>query len=345
MSEGTKRQKLSNISHRAYEHPADRAALTALRKLKGVDLALKKIFGLIGERSLTYLYLGSAVRVSHKQFRAVYRVYRDCLDTLDFPGEPELYVAQTPFVNAGAIGLERPFIVLNSGTIEMFGQEELRCIIGHELGHILSDHVLYKTMLRILLKLSPLGASIPLGGLAVFAILTALGEWDRKSELSCDRAGLLCAQDPALAFQVLMQMAGGSRVEEMCLEEFVAQAEEYEKGGDALDSVFKLLNLMGVSHPFHVIRLSELQKWVDSGGYARILSGDYETRDQDEPTSVYDDFKSTVGNYRQAFHDSQDPLASLLRDLGQTVADKGSELLEQLRSSFTRPPDKPEDKR
>ena len=345
MSEGKKRRRLADLSHRAYEHPADRAALAALRKMKGVDLALRKLFGLVGERSLSYLYLGSAVRVSQKQFRSVHRVYRDCLETLDFPGEPDLYVAQTPFVNAGAIGLDKPFIVLNSGTLDLFGQDELRCILGHELGHILSDHVLYKTMLRILLSLATFGASIPLGGLAVFALVSSLREWDRKSELSGDRAGLLCAQDPALAFQVLMQMAGGSQVEEMNIAEFVAQAEEYEKGGDALDGVFKLLNLMGASHPLHVIRLSELRTWVDSGGYDRILGGDYPTRDTDENTSVYEDFNSSAASYRQAFRDSQDPLASLLRDVGQTFADKGSELLEQLRVSFSRPPDKPDEKK
>ena len=94
----------------------------------------------------------------------------------------------------------------------------------------------------------------PLAGLAVRPVLFALLEWYRKSEVSSDRAGLLAVQSPDASMRALMHMAGGMRGETLNLEEFVAQAEEYREGGELLDSVYKVLNVLGLTHPFALWR-------------------------------------------------------------------------------------------
>ncbi len=63
-------------------------------------------------------------------------------------------------------------------------------------------------------------------GLAARAILVALLEWSRKSELSSDRAGLLAIQTPQGVMGTMLKMAGGGDSEEMNLDEFIVQAEE-----------------------------------------------------------------------------------------------------------------------
>ena len=60
-----------------------------------------------------------------------------------------------PFINAMAIGSKKPIVVLNSGTVNLMDEHELRTVLGHEAGHILSDHVLYQTALFILLSSAP----------------------------------------------------------------------------------------------------------------------------------------------------------------------------------------------
>ena len=65
---------------------------------------------------------------------------------------PELYLTQFPIANAAAIGSGRPMVVVNSRTVELLDERELRTVLGHEAGHILSDHVLYRTALMILLS-------------------------------------------------------------------------------------------------------------------------------------------------------------------------------------------------
>ncbi len=303
------------ISRHAYEHPADKAALVALRKVPGFDLMLRKLIGLIGERSLRQLYLASAVRVTDTQFSKVHGIYQECLDIMDLRERPELFIAQTPIVNAGAIGTDRPFIVLNSGTLDLFSEDELRFIIGHELGHIISDHVLYKTMLRLLLSFSLGRLGIPFAPLVLYGIVAALKEWDRKSELSGDRAGLLCAQDVQVAYTVHMKMAGGNKTDQMDVDEFVRQTEDYEKDGNLLDSMVKVLNLIWRTHPFHVLRLAELKRWIDSGGYQTILAGEYERREKDEDVSVYEAVKEGAGSYQESAQNSKDPMFRFLQDL------------------------------
>src|SRR5215472_5438120 len=154
------RVRLTGISSRAYEHPADRSALVALRKLSGFDVLLRKLFGLFNERALRLSYLAGAVKVSERQFPHIYALVRDGSYILDVP---DVYVMQSPIVNAMAIGRDRPFIVLTTGLVNLHDEEELRFVVGHELGHVLSGHAVYRTMLLILSNLAARLSWMPIG--------------------------------------------------------------------------------------------------------------------------------------------------------------------------------------
>lgn len=295
-STGSQRRILTQISPLAWEHPADRAALNALRKLPGFDLALKKVFGLFGERALRLAFKANAVRVTEKQYPWLHeRLIRVC-EVLDVAEPPELYVSQTPIVNAGAVGMSMPFIVLNSSMLEVLGPDEVEAVVAHEVGHILSGHVLYRTLLILLLNLVVFRYT--LAGLAVRPILMALLEWYRKSELSSDRAGLLGVQDPEVSMRALMHLAGGMRGQTLELDEFVAQSEEYREGGELLDAVYKVLNVLGQTHPFAVVRVAELRDWIESGAYDRILEGDYQRRDEEDARPYREDLEEALSGYK-----------------------------------------------
>lgn len=321
---GPQRRILTQISPIAWEHPADRAALNALRKVPGFDLALRKVFGLFGERAIRLAFKANAVRVSESQYPRVHqRLLRVC-EVLDVEKPPELYVSQTPLVNAGAVGMSEPFIVLNSSMLEVLGPDEVEAVIGHEVGHILSGHVLYRTLLILLLNLVVF--RYPLAGLAVRPILMALLEWYRKSEISSDRAGLLAVQDPQVSMRALMHLAGGTRGTTLNLEEFVAQSEEYRAGGDLLDSVYKVLNVLGATHPFAVVRVAELRDWIESGAYDRILDGDYRRRGEEDTRPYREDLKEAVSGYRDAAREIMDEVDAAVDRLRDRIGEvwKGS---------------------
>jgi len=310
------RRVLTDIASHTWEHPADKAALQALRRIPVFDTVLRKLFGFLGEKPVRLAFQANSVRVTKNQFPDVYKVYQQALKTLDAPEEYPLFLSQTPIVNAGAYGMDKPFIILNSGIIRLLEEEELEYVIGHEIGHILSDHVLYRTMTEFLLRLAGLG--FPIVGLAARAVLVALLEWYRKSELSCDRAGLLTVQDPEVVMRAMLKMAGGGQTEETSLQEFIIQAEEYQEGGDVADQVFKVLNLMGATHPFYVLRLSELRGWIESGDYDRIVRGEYARRGEPDP-DYQDDLRAAANAYAEGAKDFLENISEAAKRMGSDL--------------------------
>jgi Zn-dependent protease with chaperone function len=252
------------------------------------------------------LFLANAVQVGPRQRPRLHGWYQETLGALDWPGRPEievppLYVTQTPFVNAGAIGFERPIIVLNSSMLELLTADEQKFILAHELGHVMSGHVTYRTIALIILMVGV--GNLPfLAGLALLPFQLALLEWYRKAELSCDRAGLLGVQEPRVAYKTFMELAGGTRpgaAEEdtMDLDAFMAQAAEYESQSGAWDTVLKIANTAMRDHPFHTVRAAELQRWVDGGAYGRILAGDYVRRGEGEDRPLSSDYSAAASYY------------------------------------------------
>jgi Zn-dependent protease with chaperone function len=293
------------ISSTSWEHPADRAALNTLRALPGFDEIVRKVAGFFGERGLRHLFLANAVRCGPTQRPALYAMLHEVCQTLDVHQVPHLYVTQTPFVNAAAIGFDHPFIVVNTGTLGSLSPDEQRFVLAHEVGHIASGHMTYRT---IALIVSTIGFSaLPfLAGLALMPFQLALLEWSRKAELSCDRAALLAVQDTTLAMRTFFRMAGGSTEPgEGDLDAFLAQAAEYESEGSMWDALLKAINTATREHPFSTVRAAELQRWVAGGAYARIIGGEYSRRDGTGPQQTYaDDVRGAADYYGQQARDA-----------------------------------------
>ena len=292
------RVPLTQISSRSWEHPADRAALNTLRSIPGFDEVVRKIAGFFGERGVRQLFLANAVRVGPRQRPRLNALYTEVLETLDWETRPQLYVTQTPFVNAGAVGFDQPFIVMNSGTLAALNEEEQRFILAHELGHIMSGHTTYRTIAIIVITVGV--SNLPfLAGMALLPFQLALLEWYRMSELSCDRTGLLGTQDMEVATASFMKLAGGivPNGDESNVEEFMQQASEYETGGGAWDTVFKILNTAFREHPFNTVRAAELLRWQKGGDYDAILAGNYIRRGSENDRPLADDYADAAGYY------------------------------------------------
>ncbi|HET9684342.1 MAG TPA: M48 family metallopeptidase [Gemmatimonadaceae bacterium] len=287
---------LPQISSRAWEHPADRAALDTLRAIPGFDEVVRKVAGFISERGVRQLFLANAVQVGPTQRPALNALLGDVCLTLDWPERPELYVTQSPEVNAWAIGFERPFIVISSGALELLeSDDERRFLLAHELGHIMSGHMLYRTVALVILAIGSL-ALFPVG-LAILPFQLALLEWHRKSELSTDRAALLAVQDVVAAQSAFMRLAGGRDFgDTTSVGEFMRQAATYEVSGDGWDRMFQLLNTVFRQHPFHTVRAGELERWRTGGDYDAIVLGNYIRRGDPEP-GLRTDYREAADYY------------------------------------------------
>ena len=287
------------ISSKAYEHPADRAATSALHSIPLMDQVIKRLTDLAHERRLRQILVGNAVRVGDNQIPTLWAAYRLSGHVLDLETLPDFYVTQTPEVNAMTIGAKNPVVLINSGLAGSYSDEEIQAVLGHELGHVLSEHYYYTTVLVLLRNF--LSTSIPgrLARLPIQALYMALLEWARAAELSSDRASALVMADPMATCRLLMRMAGGA-LEGMNLDAFIAQATDYAEEDDLFARWGRAWVEIGLTHPFAVRRVRELVLWVRAGDFDRIRRGDYVRRGHEPPPSA--EFDAAVGHYRTRFN-------------------------------------------
>ncbi|MGI8728432.1 MAG: M48 family metallopeptidase [Solirubrobacteraceae bacterium] len=317
--------RLTSISSKAYEHPADRAATAALGSIPMLDLVVRKLIEMGYERALRQTYLGSSVRLGPDQLPRIWSAYHRALTALDMPEEYDLYITQQPLANAATIGAGKPIIILNSATVTLLDDRGIEAVLGHELGHILSEHVLYRTVLMVLLRLgSSVRLPIPGGHLPLLAVRYALLEWSRAAELSCDRAAALTTNDPRVVCSMLMAMSGGAAADELNLEAFERQAMEYTEGGAGLDRLQRMFSDLNLDHGMPVKRVHELMAWVRSGDYDRVVGGEYPRRD-DAPKPPSAEASDAAAHYSDVFR-------NIFREAGDQVSSAGQQVSGWLRS-------------
>lgn len=275
------RTRFPGLASTAFQHPLDRQATDRLQTMRGFDTLVSKFIEYGLERIDYVLNVASNVRVGPRQLPKVYAMLQECCAILDV-SEPELYVRQG-LVNAYTSGHTRPFIVLQTGLLEIMDDNEVLAVLAHEVGHIKCNHVLYKAMARTLGPFVEIAGSLTLGigSLVGAGVEGALMFWDRRSEFSADRAALLVMQDVSPCISMLMKLAGGSarHAMQLDLDEFLHQARAY--GEDMENSVgdrfYRLVASMSKgSHPFAIERAKALNTWADTPEYQRILDGAYE---------------------------------------------------------------------
>lgn len=273
------RRRFPGLDPAVLQHPYDRAALSALQKIPGLDILVRKFIELFPERVAYIQNVAQTVRVSQAQCPELYVQLQEACAILDMR-EPELYVAHNPLPNAWTSGHTRPYITLTSGLLDLMTEDEILAVIGHELGHIKSGHVLYRTMaLCISLLLTIVGdMTLGIGRLIGRSLEAALLEWYRMSEFTGDRSGLLVVQDPQVMLSLMMKFAGGTLFQRNLLDpqEFIKQADMYEAvDANLLDRIYKMLLVAPVNHPLTIVRAREIMNWSDSREYKDALEGRY----------------------------------------------------------------------
>ncbi len=312
--------RLDEISPRAFQHPADRAATAALEQIPYLDAVLRRLIQLGYERALRQFSLGAAVRLGERQLPRIWALHREVFDVLDVPEVPDLYMTQFPFANAATFGARKPVVVINSELVRILDEDRLRPVLAHEAAHVLADHILYRTALLILLRIGR-GGLPALAGLPLMAMRTALLEWERAAELSSDRAAAIVTRDPMTVCSSLMTLAAGEAAEELNLDAFVGQATEYSEKGSGLDRLSRIFLQLGLTHPLPVRRVHELLAWVRDGDYDRIVGGEYLRRG--EEYTLREEADVAGSHYAER-------IRSVFRDAGESVSDIGQQLADWL---------------
>jgi Zn-dependent protease with chaperone function len=311
--------KLPEISPRAYQHPADRAATAALAKVPYLDEVVKRLIALGYERALRAASLGASVRLGQEQLPHIWVLHREVFNVLDMDSVPDLYLTQYPMANAATFGTDRPMVVLNSELVRLLDADGRRAVLAHEAAHVHSRHVLYQTALLILMRLGGASRLPLLAGLPLMAIQLALLEWYRGAELSCDRASALVTRDPLAICRTLMIVAAGEAATDLNLDAFIAQAMDYDEAAGGLDRLTRLTQDMRLTHPMPVRRVNQLLAWVRSGDYDRIIGGDYIRIGQEPP--LRDEAAAAQDHYASRISDVVGQAGTSIAEVGQQLGD------------------------
>lgn len=307
------------ISSKAFEHPADRAATSALHAVPLLDTVIKRLIDLGHEKRLRQVVMGNAVKIGPEQVPDVWRHYVQATTVLDLPQVPDLYVFNRADVNAMTLGANKPIIVLNSSLVSGYTTDEVQTVLAHEAGHVLSEHYYYTTALVLLKQF--LDGALPkslLLGLPARALYLALLEWARAAELSCDRAAALVRGDPLDPCRLMMRMAGGA-IQGMSFDAFLKQCTDYHGEDDLFARHARFWAELRLDHPFAVRRVKELVEWVQAGEYDRIRSGSYARRGQEPPPSA--EFEAAVASYRAKFSSFLERTAGDVQRIGRQLGD------------------------
>lgn len=270
----TSKQTLKGLDPTTYEHDFDKSALAKMKNIPRLDDVLNFITRYAVEKVYSIQYTGSHLRVSENRYPKIYSYLKQACEVLDMETIPELYIKWDYTIDAMTVGNEHPIIVLNSGLLDLCTDDEIMFLIGHELGHIKSKHMLYHMTGEVL--------SFILDFIPFFGIIGQVGicYWDRMSDLTADRAGLLCCQNQDAMISALMKMAGVPIKEysKIQTEAFLEQAEKFQ-GLTDLSSVdndksakwIEKVSIAFSKEPWTVMRASELLKWIKSGEYDKYI--------------------------------------------------------------------------
>ena len=264
------KQYLTNLKTESYEHPFDREALNKVKKVPILPSLVNVCMDWAMVRWRVLAMCGNNFRVTRDSCAKLHELADDVFKTLQLNHVPNLYVEQGYYINAYTTGHEEnAFIALSTGSVDKLSDSELAFVIGHESGHIKSGHLLYHVMIASLAQLISRfpGAS---------ALSLPLMYWNRMSEFTADRAGLLACQDLNAALSATMKMSGlpEKYYSEASIEGFIKQARDFDQTySHGANSAMRLIEIVDEDHPWTVIRASELIKWYESGDYQRVLDG------------------------------------------------------------------------
>ncbi len=294
----TKDECFYDISSKSYEHPLDRKALEALKKIPGSGTVLKSILKESVEKYYRLFLLQNFIKVSKNHLGYIYDLVSHGAKILDIKQIPEVYIYQDPMPNAFTTGVDFPYIGISTSLIDLLSEEELMGVIAHELAHIHCNHVIYKTIAKVIWTVVGKIIGGGLGSMALMGIIQALLYWDRCSELSADRGELIVIKSFNSSVKTTMKLSSGSQkiLDLLNIDEFLKQADEAkkEKEENLFNNIFISLQSSNVSHPFPVWRVGHLKDWAYDGEFLKIIQGNYIKKSDDENDNFNEnDFKKS----------------------------------------------------
>lgn len=257
-----------------YQHPGEKIAMATLKSIPLLDVIMGKIFDAQIQVDMYAETVANCFRITEKTNPRVYGLYKLALARLGIEEEYPLFTKLDYSYNAHTTGVTKPYIILNSSVISDFSDTELLNLIGHELGHIKSGHMLYHNIAASLNSI--LGSFGQIAQATSVALQYALMEWSRNSEYTADRAGLIATgivEDVGKEFLWLFDRSYRIPDLDVSVDKVLKQVSDFETDTTGIIGKLLCINYAAHSeHPWSILRLKQINDWYNSGEYEKVIS-------------------------------------------------------------------------
>jgi len=276
-----------NLQSQEYEFPADRRALKILNNRVPISEILSPFLAYDSILKVFSLKEGEAKEVTSFQYPKIHKIASTCSKILNI-SMPTIFVKKDTSLNAYTLGDDdNAIVVLHSALLDCLSDEEISFVLGHEMGHIKSHHVKFVTLIWILhSSLTVIKSLFEKSKFSKYVtpILIAsaplINKWRRCSEITADRAGLICNQNINAASKALLKLEcyTQTQINNLKVEDYIRKIKKLEK------SPLKILEYLDI-HPKIPKRVKALRLFSASDIYiTRILNSKarYECLSMDE---------------------------------------------------------------
>ena len=248
--------------HRSYCHPIDASIIRVLDN-PAVNFTFRKILTVLCDGTFGKM-IANGIPVNERSFPEVYRMVQHCADMLQIP-MPYVVISGDVGFNAFTTGSDKePYIVLGNILVKLMTEQQLHFVIGHECGHIAMGHVLYRSVAN---AMKIFAANVPvIGDLVNSTAGIALNAWSRRSEITADRAGLICCGDLNVAQSALLKVEMGLLdLGEITPQDYIDSSAKYRSG-----SFIRRMGEYGEDHPLLAKRIEALELFMNSSLLFRL---------------------------------------------------------------------------
>ena len=267
-----------------YMHDLDRKAFAALNKFPKFVKLQEAYIANVNEKAAKIEFLSTAIRLSDKQMPEIYNLLPPICQKLGID-IPDLYMVQSENkkdLNAFTGGITQPFVCVTSELVKQLPPEMVSSVIAHECGHIACKHYLYHSLARNFangIASSPLSKIPAIRKYLSKTLVTALLFWDRCSELSADRAAVLCDGTSDKTVDMLLKIHGF--YENINRDEFIKQALDLKDfvNDSRSNQMMEQMIVQWNSHPLLATRAYECYDWANSTQFKGIIDGTYTRED------------------------------------------------------------------
>ena len=250
---------------REYCHPVD-AKVIAVLDNPAVNVIFRTVADMGADSALGQM-LASGIPLNRKNYPEIDAVIRQCSQRLGIRRPYAVISHQLPGINAMTVGSDdEPYLVLSSLLVKVMSMEQLKFVIGHECGHIAMGHVIYHSAAVTVGSFSRL---IPVIGPAIYSLISyPMNAWERRSEITADRAGLICCENLELAQRTLLQIVSAFQdAEGLDIDSYVENSHHFLR-----KRVLRRVGEYGDNHPLPAKRIESLKEFAKSRCYFSLTN-------------------------------------------------------------------------